>query len=369
MNNNGWKPENEPRVAGLKKTQDRKRKWKPVTSETSKKRLENNLTNTGNFVVPGGKYPKVGKRDNSLIHPRHSSHNHHRVSFLNLPNELLGQIILYLRGSDIGSFAATCVRFNEVINQAHIWRSLCRLHFAYWNNRSRPGREKNSPLYGASWKRQYIINHTKSVRYQLLGSGATKRRPPSQILDTSTAYGFKKLSCSRDHVFALDLASYLHVYRWEREPITNEYVYRRIDWHQDFARHVIDVTTDPRYDNSHRRYVYVLTQSEAMRGRRGQPFTRSASSANSGWDSKGNSIAGDKIDVFDERTCRRVFNMTFDPEMRFIAMKLTSMSPHQKTLYILTDTGKVYSLHLYESSLLNLGSEGMQVTLLSLIHI
>ena len=33
--------------------------------------------------------------------------------------------------------------------------------------------------------------------------------------------------------------------------------------------------------------------------------------------------------------------MTFDPEMRFIAMKLTSSSPYQKTLYILTDTGKV----------------------------
>ena len=33
--------------------------------------------------------------------------------------------------------------------------------------------------------------------------------------------------------------------------------------------------------------------------------------------------------------------MTFDPEMRFVSMKLTSATPNQKTLYILTDSGKV----------------------------
>ena len=52
-------------------------------------------------------------------------------------------------------------------------------------------------------------------------------------------------------------------------------------------------------------------------------------------------FSGDKIDVFDERTCRRVFNMTFDPEMRFISMRLATITSHQKTLYILTDSGKV----------------------------
>jgi F-box protein 24 len=146
-----------------------------------------------------------------------------------------------------------------------------------------------------------------------------------------------------------------------------DFLYKRVNWHSDFAKHVIDITSDPRYDNVHRRYVYVLTQSEGMRNRRTQHNTRSssASNLNKGWNEDGYPIAGDKIDVFDERSCRRVFNMTFDPEMRFVSMKLTSVATNQKTLYILTDLGKVYSLHLYESSLLNLGSDGMQVTLKS----
>ena len=64
-------------------------------------------------------------------------------------------------------------------------------------------------------------------------------------------------------------------------------------------------------------------------------------------------ISGDKIDVFDERSCRRVFNMTFDPEMKFVSMKLTSVTSQQKTLYILTDAGKVFVTKVHNSWLTN----------------
>ena len=49
----------------------------------------------------------------------------------------------------------------------------------------------------------------------------------------------------------------------------------------NFECYFQQVTTDPRYDNTHRRYVYVLTQSQAMRDRRDQPLTRSSSSSTS----------------------------------------------------------------------------------------
>lgn len=64
--------------------------------------------------------------------------------------------------------------------------------------------------------------------------------------------------------------------------------------------------------------------------------------------------AGDKIDVFDERSCRRVFNMTFDPEMRFTSIKLTSAESQQKTLFMLTDAGKVGEKYTSNASIIQL---------------
>ena len=46
----------------------------------------------------------------------------------------------------------------------------------------------------------------------MIGSGAAKRAA-SLISEVSTAYGIKKICCSRDHVFALDMASSLHVFK------------------------------------------------------------------------------------------------------------------------------------------------------------
>ncbi|CAK8698586.1 unnamed protein product [Clavelina lepadiformis] len=320
----------------LPKLNHRKRKWKPLTNEFQAYSSTQSPSSSGLNV--GSKLLKLGAKEYSL-RPFRSNETVPSISITSLPNEVLSHIILHLNAKDIGRLAATCSRFNAVISQSHIWRSLCKNHFPMWNGMLR-ARAPASQSSAENWKRQYSINHTKGIFYQLLGGASSKRKTPNPALNMSSAFGFKKLCCSRDHVFALDLANCLHVYRWEREVITNEYVYRRVDWHREFAKHVIDVTSDPRYDNNHRRYVYVLTQSEAMRSRRHLPNTRSTTTASSGWDIDGNPIAGDKIDVFDERSCRRVFNMTFDPEMRFVSMKLTTITPHQKTLFILTDAGK-----------------------------
>nr|XP_002123036.3 F-box only protein 24-like isoform X1 [Ciona intestinalis]XP_026695010.1 F-box only protein 24-like isoform X2 [Ciona intestinalis] len=337
----------------------RKRKWRPIPDDA----VQTSTADSGTFSRTKQIKIDPKKLRPSTLAARKSENADFNLGslILQLPNEILGHIILHLKPRDIGRLASTCTRFHSVIDQNHLWMLLTRNHYPGWRTRS-PGSE----LFAASiekWKREYAVHYTKGIRYQLLGSSGTKRRTQCSITDNKSCYGYKKLCCSRDHVFALDLASCLHVYRsrWEREPITNEFVYRRADWHIEFAQNVVDVTTDPRYDNNLRRYVYVLTQSDRMKSRRSQPNTRSSPSGSVG----DNPIAGDKIDVFDERTCRRVFNMTFDPEMRFVSMKLTSVTSQQKTLYILTDAGKVYSLHLFESSLLNLGSEGMQVTLKS----
>jgi len=280
-----------------------------------------------------------------------------KFEILDLPEEILSKIASFLDAKAIGNLSASCHTFNYIVNENLFWKYLFKNKFLHWN------KHPTNFLHKGNWKRQYAVNHTKSIQYQMIGSGAAKRAA-SLISEVSTAYGIKKICCSRDHVFALDMASSLHVFKskFNRfEAVTAEQTFEKVEWHKEFARYVVDVTTDPRSDNHYRRYVYVLTQSESMR-------KRLQSQALTGLD--GNKLvdipfSGDKIDVFDERTCRRVFNMTFDPEMRFISMRLATITSHQKTLYILTDSGKVYTLKLMEASLLNLGSEGMQVTLKS----
>lgn len=282
---------------------------------------------------------------------------------LHLPNEILSKIAMYLDITAIGRITSTCQRFHSIVDENLFWKKIFKLTYPQWDKTAL------RLAHSDNWKRQVGLNHTKGIFYRVLGSGTNKAatRHLAKISDTAAAFGLKKLCCTRNHVFVLDFASCLHVYRsrFERVPGVNDYVYKKVEWHKEFAQNVIDMTTDPRYDSSHRRYVYVLTQSEGMRNRRDQVVIGSNDQPSVGFNKQGWPISGDKIDVFDERTCRRVFNMTFDPEMRFVSMKLTSFSSQQKTLYIVTDNGKVYSLHLFESTLLNLGSEGMQVTLKS----
>jgi len=321
-----------------KTPQIRKRKWKtsmPIES----------LTKRTTYSSFDSKIKKLGRTTEE-------------INILNLPNEILNKVLMYLEAKEIGRAAATCHHLNNIVNENLFWKKIFNAKFSKFSS-------TNDAItsYRGSWKRQFGINYTKCISYQLIGN-ARKVSILGKIKDISSAFGLKKLCSSRDHVFVLDLANCLHVYRSrvERLPASHDHIFKKVEWHKDFATNVVDVTSDPRYDNNHRRYVYVLTQSEAMRNRRSQ---RNSNLINFGRNSIGEITSGDKIDVFDERTCRRVFNMTFDPEMRFVSMKLTSATPNQKTLYILTDSGKVYSLHLFESSLLNLGAEGMQVTLKS----
>lgn len=56
------------------------------------------------------------------------------------------------------------------------------------------------------------IADTKALWYQCFGSGH-RGKITSQVTDISTSYGFKKICCSRDHIFALDFAGILHVFR------------------------------------------------------------------------------------------------------------------------------------------------------------
>nr|XP_039251419.1 F-box only protein 24-like isoform X1 [Styela clava] len=356
----------------------RKRKFSPRSSEDVKEFDDDVQVNEdGSDITSTPTDPHSNESKRCCRKLKFTTNTDDSVSpMLTLPNELLAHLVQYLKPKEIGGLSCTCRRICSIIGENFVWRNLSRSTFPVWNDRtygitaddsntSTSTSNNVKPYVGNCWKRQYVLNSTKALYYQSLGSSRGKNI--NKVMDTPSAYGFKKMCCSRDHVFALDFSGILHVYRsrWERDPVTNEFTYKRASWHREFSKHVVDVTTDPRYDNTHRRYVYVLSQSNGMLNKRSHPNTRSSNQVQDGWNKYGVPSSGDKIDVFDERSCRRVFNMTFDPEMRFTSMKLTSAESQQKTLFMLTDAGKVYSLHLFEPSLLNLGTEGIQVTLKS----
>ncbi|XP_061105694.1 F-box only protein 24-like [Conger conger] len=111
------------------------------------------------------------------------------------------------------------------------------------------------------------------------------------------------------------------------------------------CRNVKDVTVDPRSDVSRRQYVYVLmTRLPAGCGRR-----------------------SDSVEIYQQYNGERVFHMTFHPSMTFSRLRLMG-SEVNRTLLLLTGTGRVYTVPLNETQLNRPRSFTVQLTLREINH-
>ncbi|XP_035290984.1 F-box only protein 24-like [Anguilla anguilla] len=115
------------------------------------------------------------------------------------------------------------------------------------------------------------------------------------------------------------------------------------------------VTVDPRSDVSHRQYVYVLVTrppSVLAGGRPGSSVTLKQS---------------DSVEIYQQYSGERVFHMTFHPSLTFSQLRLMG-SEVNRTLLLLTDSGRVYTVPLNETQLNRPRSFTVQLTLRVINH-
>jgi len=96
-----------------------------------------------------------------------------------------------------------------------------------------------------------------------------------------------------------------------------------------FKKSVVDATTDTRREPKERRYLYVLSQSDELKNIYQQHVNNIESNIKNRheknlktWSPEGFALAGDRIDVYDENNGNRIFNMSFDVDMRFTCIRL-----------------------------------------------
>jgi F-box protein 21 len=83
---------------------------------------------------------------------------------ISLPNELLAWIFTFLPSSSVCSVLLTCKRFNEVADQALLWRSLCRTEWKYWHHQHDIENALTKPIDHTDWKRLFILKRLTDRR-------------------------------------------------------------------------------------------------------------------------------------------------------------------------------------------------------------
>ncbi|KAJ8342119.1 hypothetical protein SKAU_G00320470 [Synaphobranchus kaupii] len=121
------------------------------------------------------------------------------------------------------------------------------------------------------------------------------------------------------------------------------------------CRNVKDITVDPRSDVSHRQYVYVLVARSPRVSAGVQP---------------GSSVSlkkCDSVEIYQQYSGERVFHMTFHPSLTFSQLRLMG-SEVNRTLLLLTDSGRVYTVPMNETQLNRPRSFTVQLTLREINH-
>lgn len=170
-------------------------------------------------------------------------------------------------------------------------------------------------------------------------------------------------------------------------------------------RGVVDAATDTRRDPDTRKYLYVLSQSQSLRDLydnwmdpghfyhftiwdpKHSTYNATKVEINKKtWAEDGYPMAGDRIDVYDEtEDGRRIFNMSFDMDMRFTQIRLSRSDENADSIYrardpsahpetkkrlltVLSTAGRLFTLSVDERHLGNLDWGGLQVTLRSMTN-
>ncbi|KAJ8008025.1 hypothetical protein DPEC_G00100450 [Dallia pectoralis] len=236
----------------------------------------------------------------------------------------LEEILSRVSVHDVIAFGATCSTFYQLSLSPSLWRRLC--------HRQATGVQL-SATPSTDWRRTAILKYSQGLQMHCLaGAGSRTRRwcshnalAASLARVPPSALGYMRLAITRDRVLVFDsqgtvfLLGDTAVAPSPRNPVI---------W-SVLCRNAKDFAVDPR-SNTFCQYIYVLVGRVAARPP-GGPLC-------------------DCVEVFQQDTGNRVFQMTFHPSMTFAQLRLTG-SQVKRVLLLLTDTGKVYELSLNETQL------------------
>ncbi|XP_069501282.1 F-box only protein 24 isoform X4 [Ambystoma mexicanum] len=247
------------------------------------------------------------------------------TSMQSFPPELLEHIISFLSVRDVVALGESCRYFHDVSNSEGIWRRICK--------RLSP-RLKEEGNYVRSWRRAAILNATKGLYFQTFGG---RRRILSKTVAPHLSHGYRRFLATKDHVFIMDYTGTLFFLKNALVSSTlGQIQWKRACRYVVLCRHAKDFASDPRNDTIYRKYLYVLATREQA-----PILTR---------DSHGVQQACDCVEVYLQSSGQRVFKMTFHSSMKFKQILLVGQET-ERSLLLLTEEGKVYSLIVNETQL------------------
>ncbi|XP_053217828.1 F-box only protein 24 isoform X3 [Podarcis raffonei] len=170
-----------------------------------------------------------------------------------------------------------------------------------------------------------------------------RRHFVSKTVAPLLSHGYRKFLPTKDHVFILDYNGTLFFLKNALVSSTMGHIqWRRACRYMVLCRSAKDFATDPRSDTVYRKYLYVLATRE-------QPVTAAVGR------SEGSSPAGsgrlcDCVEVYLQSSGQRVFKMTFHFSMKFKQIVLVGQET-ERSLLLLTEEGKIYSLVVNETQL------------------
>ncbi|XP_029077557.1 F-box only protein 24 [Monodon monoceros] len=258
------------------------------------------------------------------------------VSIQLFPPELVEHIISFLPVRDVVSLGQTCHYFHEVCDSEGVWRRIC--------HRLSPRlREQGSGVQ--PWKRAAILNYTKGLYFQAFGG---RRRCLSKSVAPVLAHGYRRFLPTKDHVFILDYTG--TIFFLKNALVSSTLGQKRACCYVVLCHGAKDFASDPRGDTIYRKYLYVLATRE-------QP----------GVVDTAHSQSCDCVEVYLQSSGQRVFKITFHHAMSFKQMVLVGLET-QRTLLLLTEEGKIYSLVVNEAQLDQPHSYTGQLTLRKVSH-
>ncbi|XP_041034662.1 F-box only protein 24-like [Carcharodon carcharias] len=247
-------------------------------------------------------------------------------SILSIPPELLDQIISDLSVKDLVMLGQTCRYFHEFCNNAAVWKRISR--------KLSPRLNSEETTEDSFWKRASILNYTKGLFFQTFGG---RRKTVSRTVAPHLSHGYRKFIPTKDNVFILDYSGTLFFLKNALVSSTlGQIQWKRACRYVVLCRNVKDFATDPRNDTIYRKYLYVL-------GTRDIPPLVTQDPGNC-------THTCDCVEVYLQSSGQRVFKMTFHSSMRFKKIKLVGQET-ERSLLLLTDDGKIYSLTINETQL------------------
>ncbi|XP_062373237.1 F-box only protein 24-like [Sardina pilchardus] len=269
-----------------------------------------------------------------------------------LPPELVEEILSWVSARDIISFGSTCSTFHLLSLNSILWKKL------YLKQAS--GRLPVDNI--SNWKRMAIFKYTQALHIQRLGSSGSGRgnfnwgRGGGQLVSRAVvpphALGFRRAQPTRNHLLLWDHQGTLFLLRNAVVPSPHGHLtWRRAARYSVLCQQAKDFAVDPRSDISHRMFVYVLvSRQDAVPAPIG-PFASAPAPQRC-----------DCVEVYQQDNGVRVFRMTFHASLIFNRIRLTG-TEFNRTLLLLTETGKVYALYVNESQLSTPRSYTVQLSL------